>query len=104
MATVLVADDSASIRLLLRQALTGHDVFEAADGDEALELLTRYQPDIAFLDVMMPALTGDLVCRAARQDPALEATRIVLMSAHARPDTDLNISETGADLFLRKPF
>ena len=79
-------------------------MLEAATGDEALALLVRHRPDVAFLDIMMDGLTGDQVCRAVRVDPAVAATRIVLMSAHARPDVDRGIAEAGADFFLCKPF
>jgi CheY-like chemotaxis protein len=103
-ATILVADDLASIRRLFRFALPGHTLLEAATGDEALALLVRHRPDIAFLDIRMDGLSGDQVCRAVRADPAVAATRIVLMSAHARPDVDRDIAEAGADFFLRKPF
>ena len=103
-ATILVADDLDSIRRLFRYALQGHTMLEAATGEEALVLLVRHRPDVAFLDIMMDGLSGDQVCRAARSDPALAATRIVLMSAHARPEVDQHITEVGADFFLRKPF
>ena len=104
MALVLVADDIASIRRLFRYALPEHDVIEAANGDEALDLLVQRRPDIAFLDVMMAGMTGDAVCRAARSDPRLAATTLVLMSAHAHPEVDLQLADAGADAFLRKPF
>src|SRR5215217_1642625 len=92
---VLFADDSSRIRMLLRTVLQGDDhiVLEATNGDEALELLHRKRPDIAILDVSMPALEGLQVtqptldgldvCRAAREDPNLIGLKIIVISAHA---------------------
>jgi DNA-binding response OmpR family regulator len=63
MSLVLVAEDSASIRLLLRRRLerAGHEVFEARDGDEAVEAVVgelSLEPDLILLDAMMPKLAG----------------------------------------------
>ena len=63
MPTVLIVDDEQHIRLLIEQALEeladdGVDLFTAADGDEALEVIEAQHPDLVFLDVMMPAGTA----------------------------------------------
>lgn len=103
MARVLIADDSAQLRLMLRHTLDhgGHEVLEAADGEEALRVLREERPDVAILDVVMPGLSGLDVCRAARRDAALAATGIIILSANA---TQGHAAQAGADWFVAKPF
>src|SRR5690348_13243191 len=87
MPTILVADDVAGVRRLLRGALMPpHEVFEAADGDEALALLQRVCPTVAILDIDMPGLTGLAVCARIRADPRLAAIRVLIMSANGEHD------------------
>lgn len=102
MATILIADDLPSVRLLVHLTLDrGHTVIEASDGATALELLRQKRPDIAILDVMMPALNGLQVCQHVKEDPSLAETRIIILSAHA---TEEEARQVGADRFLGKPF
>jgi two-component system, OmpR family, response regulator MtrA len=103
MARILVADDSAPLRLLVARvlALRGHAVTEAADGDRALAALRRDRPDVAILDVVMPGLSGLEVCGAARADPTLADVGIVILSANASGE---QAREAGADRFVAKPF
>ena len=58
MARILVADDAAMIRLIVCRSLKEHETQAAADGQQALDMLRAWQPDIAILDWMMPGLTG----------------------------------------------
>ena len=102
MLTVLVADDDARIRRLLRLTLDGtHEVIEAADGAEALRMLFQERPDVLLLDVGMPIIDGLAVCRAVRAEPEFDRLGIVIISASAGADEAL---EAGADLHLPKPF
>src|SRR5688572_27698249 len=103
MARVLVADDSAQPRLLVRRTLLhgGHEVLEAADGEEALRVLRDERPDVAILDVVMPGLSGLDVCRAARRDAALAVIGFIILSANATPR---HAAEAEADRFLAKPY
>ena len=102
MLTVLVADDDARIRRLLRLTLEGtYRVIEAADGAEALRLLFQERPDVLLLDVVMPIIDGLAVCRAVRAEPKFDQLGIVIISANAGADDALS---AGADLHLAKPF
>ena len=106
MARILIADDAPEIRRLLRMVLMldGHEVVEAADGDEALALLRAHRPSVAVLDVSMPGRTGLDVCRAVRADAGLAGVGLVVASANGLPeDVELALS-AGADRFVAKPF
>ena len=79
-------------------------VLEAADGDEAWELIRQHHPPLVLLDVQMPGRTGLELTRAIRRDPALADTRVVLVSAKTQ-DSDIEAGlEAGASGYLTKPF
>ena len=103
MSRILVADDSAPLRLLLKRVLESarHEVFEAADGEHALHVLAEHRPDVAVLDVTMPGFGGFEVCRAIRADAALRDTVVVIVSGN---DESEAAATSGADGFLLKPF
>ena len=70
---VLVADDSMVVRRLVcaRLAADGHEVFEAADGQAAVDVALRERPDVIVLDRQMPKMDGFEVCTRLRQDKTL---------------------------------
>jgi CheY-like chemotaxis protein len=100
-ATVLVADDNSTLRLLMSLALDedGHHVETAVDGLEALEAIHRHTPDLIVLDLQMPNLDGWEVIRACRADPDTKSILIVVVSAAYQPWRDLDIQA-----YLTKPF
>ena len=67
--TILLADDSATVRTIVDRALTsaGYRVIAASDGASAVELARKYQPDLAILDILMPELDGYGVCERLKQ-------------------------------------
>jgi two-component system response regulator EvgA len=84
MAQVLVADDDDGVRSLLRLSLEldGHSVVgEAADGDEALEVMCECHPDVVVLDMMMPGTDGADVLRALSDCDSDTRPRVVAYSA-----------------------
>jgi two-component system phosphate regulon response regulator PhoB len=106
MQKVLIADDQANMRQLVRLTLeTGHfAIFEAPDGDAALDLARREHPDLVFLDWTMPGLPGVEVCRALRDDPRFDGVRIVMLTARSQADDRETAREMGADDYITKPF
>ena len=103
--SILVADDAPSVRKLLRLILEpAHIVIEAGDGDQALRQLIDHRPDLAILDVAMPAKTGLEVCRQIRQDPRLSGTGVIVITANGTPNDRAAALAAGADDFLPKPF
>ena len=66
---ILIADDEASIRRILetRLSMIGYDIVTAADGEEAVAVFNKENPDLVVLDVMMPKMDGYGVCREIRR-------------------------------------
>ena len=106
MAKVLIADDQPNMRQLVRLTLeTGQfEILEAPDGDAALEVARREQPDLVFLDWTMPGMAGVEVCRALREDPATAGIRIVMLTARSQDSDRAHAQEMGADDYITKPF
>ncbi len=103
---VLIADDSATARTMLRSILEAEPdievIAEATNGAEAVELVTRLEPDIVLMDVHMPVLDG---IDATKEIMARAPTPIVIVSAATQRDVDLSMSamQAGAMLALPKP-
>ncbi|MBI3988162.1 MAG: hybrid sensor histidine kinase/response regulator [candidate division NC10 bacterium] len=104
-ATVLIVDDAARDRELLRELLEkeGYLVLEAESGEEALRLAMEASPDLILLDVMMPGLDGYEVCRRLRGEPRTRFIPVVMVTAHGDFEHRLLGIESGADEFLLKP-
>ena len=103
---IVAADDEADIRRLVAFTLRrrGYVVIEASAGDEALTLIRQEQPDLAVLDVLMPGMTGIEVAQALSQDPTTASIPIILLSALGQV-TDVKAGlQSGARIYLTKPF
>ena len=102
---VLIADDNADMRLYLRRLLTdAYDVETVSNGGEALTAIQRRKPDLILSDVMMPVLDGLELVKTVRSDPNLASLPILLLSARAGEEAQLEGLNTGADDYLIKPF
>ncbi len=103
---ILVVDDSATIRAVLGKMLTqdGHTVVKAAGGEEAVALARENQPDLIFLDIVMPGMNGFAVLRALRHDPLTQAIPIVMISGNLQATEQFYVQRFGADDFMKKPF
>ncbi|MNJ92675.1 putative transcriptional regulatory protein pdtaR [compost metagenome] len=99
----LIIDDEALVRRSLSRALKskGHEVVEAADGNEGLALWQTSTPDLVFLDVLMPGLTGPQVLKEIGNS---KTGRVVLISAFSGEHNMETALQMGADLFIPKPF
>jgi CheY-like chemotaxis protein len=104
--SVLICDDDDQVRKLITVVLgsQGYELREAGHGQAALDELARGAPDLVILDVHMPGIDGLTILKTIRGDPALAATRVVLLSgASAALDADWS-ERVGADAHLAKPF
>ena len=106
MTTVLIADDDATMRMLIGAAISEGDyvVVEAEDGDEAWDVIRKHRPTVALLDVQMGGQTGLEVTRRIRSSPELADMAVVLVSAKTQ-DSDVQAGyDAGADQYVKKPF
>lgn len=103
--TVLVADDTESVRSLFSDLLVadGYRVLMASDGDAAFEAAQRYRPDVLLLDVRMPGLDGLEVCRRVKAAAETRLTPVILVTGAPDGGDRLEGIEAGADDFLMKP-
>ena len=103
---VLVADDDDDIRDLVAFRLdrAGYEVLRAGDGQQALDLATEHNPDLAVLDVMMPKLTGYDVTRELRADAETSRIPVILLTARVQEADVARGFEAGADDYVKKPF
>ena len=104
MAKILVADDEQLIRKLINDCLSkeGHEVIEAEDGLQALNIFKSYKDiDMALLDIMMPEIDGWEVCRKIRETSGIP---IILVSARSQDFDQIMGFESGADDYGTKPF
>jgi signal transduction histidine kinase/DNA-binding response OmpR family regulator len=103
--SVLLADDNADMRdYVMRLLGTRYDVRVAADGEAALRAVGEQRPDLLLSDVMMPRLDGFGLVAALRADPHLRDIPIILLSARAGEDAQVEGLDAGADDYLVKPF
>ncbi len=104
-AKILVSDDDANVRLLSRQCLEAEDmtVVEACNGPETLDLFVRERPDLVFLDVEMPGMSGLEVCRRIRQMPQGESIPIMIVTGSDDRQTIDQGFEAGATQYKTKP-
>ncbi len=106
---ILIVDDEAHIRMLIEQTLEeledeGVEFLTAENGEIALEIIQEENPQLVFLDVMMPKMNGMEVCRRVKKDLGLENIFIVLLTAKGQETDRQKGLDVGADLYMTKPF
>ncbi|MEF8881896.1 MAG: response regulator transcription factor [Halapricum sp.] len=106
---ILVVDDDATIRQLLRHRLegAGFDIQTCEDGQEAVDLLNGdYEPDALVVDVMMPRLDGTRLVRMLRDEElnVRSDLPVVMLTSRGREEHVLEGFETGVDDYVSKPF
>jgi DNA-binding NtrC family response regulator len=101
---ILVVDDEAVIRDSFKEWLTelGYDVILAENGSDALQILGQKQPDIAFIDLVLPGMDGIEVLKKARQISA--KTGCIIMTAYGGVSTAITSMKEGAFDYIEKPF
>lgn len=102
---ILIADDHPQGVELLEAYLSGtpYQLRTATNGEEALQVVQSWLPDVVLLDIMMPRLSGFEVCKRMRQEPATRDIGVIMITALDQPaDVDRAV-EAGTDDFLTKP-
>lgn len=106
---ILIVDDEPHIRMLIEQTLEdleddGVEFFTAENGEIALDIIQRENPQLVFLDVMMPKMNGMEVCRKVKKELQLADVFIVLLTAKGQELDRQKGNEVGADIYMTKPF
>lgn len=100
---VLIVDDEPQIRRVMRTALEAHgyEPYEARTGEEGLEALREFSPDIILLDMNMPGMGGMAACRALRVSSDVA---IIVLSIRSSENDKIAALDAGADDYMTKPF
>ena len=103
---VLIVENIATVRRVAQRTLEqhGYEVAVSEDGREGLEQAQRSSPDLIFVDLYMPHLSGRDFCASLRAIANLRATPVILMSARSSDLSDATLAETGATDAIAKPF
>ncbi len=105
MTVVLVVDDDPDILTLVAKKLelTGYEVVKADNGVDGLRIAIETVPDLVFLDISMPGMSGIDVCRAMRENESTKAVPVIMLTARGQ-EADLERSfAAGADDYMVKP-
>ena len=103
---ILVVDDSATIRRSAESMLTtaGYDVVTAENGFEALSKVAQHNPDLIFVDIMMPRLDGYQTCAIIKNNSQYRSTPVVMLTSKDGLFDQARGRVVGSDLYLTKPF
>ena len=106
MAKILIAEDERDIRDLVAFTLrfAGHEVFTATNGEEAVEMAPKVNPDLVLMDVRMPRMTGYEACRAMKARVDLKDIPVVFLSAKGQENEIQQGLDAGAEEYLLKQF
>lgn len=106
MPRVLVVDDSPTELHLMAAPLrrAGYDVYEARDGDEALNQIHHTAPDVVLLDVIMPGKNGFQLCRQIKNDQRFARTPVIIVTSKGQESDRFWGLRQGASEYIVKPF
>ena len=103
--TILIVDDNADVRAYLRSILQDkYQINEAADGQQGLALANEIVPDLIVSDVMMPVMNGLEFCHRVKDNTATSHIPVILLTARALSQHQIEGYESGADAYITKPF
>lgn len=103
---ILIVDDEPNIVVPLEFLMeqNNFEVKVAESGEQALEAIEDFKPDLILLDIMLPGMDGYEVCQKVRQNPQLQQTKIIFLSAMARTIDIAKGMGLSADSYITKPF
>jgi CheY-like chemotaxis protein len=103
---ILIVDDEPDILkiVIFRLKTKGYQTISATSGENALQLLAGDRPDLIILDLRLPGINGDEVCRKIKSDERLKDIPVILLTASTGQDIEKLSKGIGAVDFIRKPF
>ena len=104
-ADILIVEDHPTMREAMRMVLEheGFVIREAADGAAAVEMVRAKPPDLVFLDLNIPGMTGAEVLKSLKEDPRTASVRVIIVTATGEEERERVLS-LGADEYFTKPF
>ncbi len=102
---LVIADDMDTV-LMLEEILlkkTGYEIIKAKTGTEALKKIQLLRPRVALLDLVMPEMNGDAICRFIKSNSDLKHIKVVIITSHGRPEDKARAINSGCDYFMTKP-
>lgn len=103
---VLVVDDSRTVVAALSHMLSqnGFDTSSAEDAETALDMAIKDPPDLIFLDIVLPGMSGFTALRKLRRNSTTEAVPVIMISGNPQAVEEFYLKKIGADGFMKKPF
>ncbi|HWR97249.1 MAG TPA: response regulator [Candidatus Methanoperedens sp.] len=103
---ILIVDDEETSRRILTIALEGHDhrLLYARDGQEAVDLAVREEPDLIVMDIDLPKMNGYDAARRIKSTPGLRFTKIAAVTARTVQYSEEMARQAGCDDFITKPY
>ena len=102
---ILTIDDDPSQRMIIQRTLAkrGYSVMAAQNGQEGLDIAFKERPDLILLDVMMPGMHGDDVCRRLKANAQTKNIPVIFLTSMDAPQDVIEHYDVGADIHLTKP-
>lgn len=104
--TIVIADDEPyvlrSLEFILKKE--GYRVVTATNGEDAYDRINTENPDLVLLDIQMPKMDGNTVCKKLREDPGRQDLYIVMITAKGQEADRIQSLELGANEYITKPF
>ena len=109
MTKILIADDEPNMRVLMRETFEeleekGVELLVTGNGKDALEIIKTEKPELAFLDAMMPGMSGFEVCNMVKNVLGMKGIYIFMLTAKAQEIDKQEGKDVGADIYMTKPF
>ena len=103
---ILIVDDEPSVVVALQFLMEqqGYNVLVAKRGEDALDMIYKYKPDLVILDIMLPGIDGYEVCEIVRLNPDYRDIKILFLTARSAEVEIAKGLTLGADAYITKPF
>ena len=109
MPSILIVDDEPHIRLLLEQTMEeledeGVELLTAGNGIDAMNIIQEKRPELIFVDVMMPGMSGFEVCNKVKNELGMKGLYMIMLTAKGQEADREQGMKCGADIYMTKPF